>query len=437
MELLPILLLANFIQLASFSHSPCVIELECAECLPDNMPLVTSHRAANGSLRLADGAALQLSCGAGRFLAAPTHAALAAHCRAGRYAALGRLLHLRELGCQQSIFEDVLHQVDDCGNLQGRAYLMHETDGQARHLATACFDADRGVAVRLQTAAAGPAGPVESAEPAHSHASAPRSLLGNFNQMFDAATRQAAERLYSDDVRLNRRLHELLRHDHYTFADQTLTSGKLLSSRYFDDQFMRVTDFVSNKVAVWSSVAKGNLHHLHQDVARFVESRRGQEEVEVLAGTHGVLSLRTDGAGTAGTRTDGAGTAGARTDGAGTAGARTEGAGTAGARTELYLMAGERFPVPRYVWTVVHARRSRRAVALVVLNDPFVAVSEIRAAVFCASACSEVGWLRALRAQRRYESAVYGLVFCCSLRDLAAHVAGLPARLATDMPLLT
>ncbi|XP_022829851.1 uncharacterized protein LOC111358789 [Spodoptera litura] len=397
--------------------APCVIELECAECLPDNMPLVTSHRAANGTLRLADGDALQLSCGAGRFLAAPTHAALAAHCRAGRYVALGRLLHLRELGCQQSIFEDVLHQVDDCGNLQGRAYLMHETEGRARHLATACFDADRGVAVRLQIAAAGPAGSVASTEPAHSHASAPRSLLGNFNQMFDAATRQAAERLYSDDVRLNRRLHELLRHDHYSFADQTLTSGKLLSSRYFDDQFMRVTDFVSNKVAVWSSVAEGNLHHLHQDVASFVESRRGQEEVEVLAGTHGVLSLRTDGAGPAG--------------------ARTDGAGPAGARTELYLLAGERFPVPRYVWTVVHARRSRRAVALVVLNDPFVAVSEIRAAVFCASACSEVGWLRALRAQRRYESALYGLAFCCSLRDLAAHVAGLPAGLARDMPLLT
>lgn len=93
--------------------APCVIELECAECLPDNMPLVTSHRAANGSLRLADGDALQLSCGAGRFLAAPTAAALAARCRAGRYVALGRLLHLRELGCQQSIFEDVLHQVSN------------------------------------------------------------------------------------------------------------------------------------------------------------------------------------------------------------------------------------------------------------------------------------------------------------------------------------
>lgn len=382
------------------------------------MPLVTSHRAANGSLRLADGDALQLSCGAGRFLAAPTAAALAARCRAGRYVALGRLLHLRELGCQQSIFEDVLHQVDDCGNLQGRAYLMHETGGRARHLATACFDADRGVATRLQTTA-GPG----SAEPAHSHASAPRSLLGNFNQMFDSATRLAAERLYSDDVRLNRRLHELLRHDHYSFADQTLTSGKLLSSRYFDDQFMRVTDFVSNKVAVWSSVAKGNLHHLHQDVARFVESRREQEEVEVLAGTHGVLSLRTGGAGGAG----GAGDAG----GAGGAG------GTGSGRTDVYLMAGGRFPVPRYVWTVVHARGSRRAVALVVLNDPFVAVSEIRAAVFCASSCSEVGWLRGLRAQRRYESAVYGLVFCCSLRDFAAHVSGLPARLDTDMPLLT
>ncbi|WP_348240901.1 hypothetical protein, partial [Salmonella enterica] len=75
---------------------------------------------------------------------------------------------------------------------------------------------------------------------------------------------------------------------------------------------------------------------------------------------------------------------------------------------DVYLMAGGRFPVPRYVWTVVHARGSRLAVALVLLNDPFVSVSEIRAALFCASSCSEVGWLRGLRAHRRYESDVYG-----------------------------
>lgn len=87
------------------------------------MPLVTSHRAANGSLRLADGDALQLSCGAGRFLAAPTAAALAARCRAGRYVALGRLLHLRELGCQQSIFEDVLHQVSN--SRTARPYVIY------------------------------------------------------------------------------------------------------------------------------------------------------------------------------------------------------------------------------------------------------------------------------------------------------------------------
>ncbi|CAH0694381.1 unnamed protein product [Spodoptera exigua] len=407
MALLPLLLLVTLVQFASCSHSPCVIELECAECLPDNMPLVTSPRGANGTLRLAQGAALALSCGAGRFLAAPLHAQLEARCHAGRYRVLGRLYHLRDLGCQESIFEDVLHQVDDCGNLQGRAYLMHEAGGQVRHLATACFDADRGVAARLQVVvgAAGAAGP---AGPPHSHASAPRSLLGNFNQMFDAATRLAAERLYSDDIRLNRRLHELLRFDQYSFADQTLTSGKLLSSHYFDDQIMRVTDFVSNKVAVWSSVAKGNLRHLHEDVARFVQARRAHEDVHVLAGTLGVMSLR----------------------------AGSEG-GEGGERTDLFLAAGERFPVARYLWTVVAAPQSGRGVALVVLNDPFVAVSEVRSAVFCTSACSQLGWLQQLRSKRYYESPLYGLVFCCSLRDFAAHGVALPAGLALDVPLLT
>uniref|UniRef100_A0A2A4JY33 DNA/RNA non-specific endonuclease domain-containing protein n=1 Tax=Heliothis virescens TaxID=7102 RepID=A0A2A4JY33_HELVI len=391
---LQLLLFVLCFKLALFTDPACVIELQCAECVPEHMPLVTSHRAANGSVRLPAGAELALACAPGKFLAYPLLGRLAARCEAGRYRVAhdAALRHILDLGCQESIFEDVLHQVDHCGSLQGRAYLMRQASpAAALHLAEMCFDADRGVATRLHmsTAALAPR--------PHSDSAAPLSLLGNFNHMFDASTRHAAERLYSDDERLTRRLHELLKHDRYSFAEQRLTSGRLLSGRYFEDQYSRAADFASNRVAVWRSVAAGNLRHLQHDVARLL--RRGAARpLHVHAGTRGVLALRA-------------------------------GAG----RTALYLQAG-RFPVPRYVWTVVHDAQANKAVALVLLNDPFVAVSEIRDAVFCESACGRLAWLHDLHRNRNYESPVYGLVFCCSLRDFTAAVPELPPDLVRVPP---
>ncbi|XP_068618544.1 uncharacterized protein [Battus philenor] len=378
---------------ALLADPPCEIELHCAECLPEHMPLVRSHRAAGGRVRLAPGEDVVLECRGGNFLAYPLRAALTAACEAGRYRLRhdGTLRHLLELGCQENIFEDVLHQVEHCAPpLQGRAYQLAGAAGAAgaRHLAMLCFDPDRGVAARAR-AAAGAALPI----PPHAEPAAPRSLLGNFNHMFDASTRHAAEKLYSDDERMNRRLRELLKHDRYSFAGQALTSAPLLSPLYFDDQDMRVADFVSNRVATWQSVAAGNLRHLQRDVADLLQAAGPRAPIDVYAGTLGVLALR-----------------------------------TSSNRTEIFLHH-ERFPVPKYIWTVVHDRRGGRALAVMVLNDPFVAVSEVREAVFCESACSRVDWVRELRRQRRFESPVYGLAFCCGARELAAAGAALPAPL--------
>lgn len=78
------------------------------------MPLVTSHRASNGSVVAASGDEVLLSCGGGgKFAAYPLLGALAAACEAGRLRVRhdNALRHILELGCQENIFEDVLHQV--------------------------------------------------------------------------------------------------------------------------------------------------------------------------------------------------------------------------------------------------------------------------------------------------------------------------------------
>lgn len=39
----------------------CVIELECRECVPDNLPIVTSHRAKNGTITASSGDEVTIS----------------------------------------------------------------------------------------------------------------------------------------------------------------------------------------------------------------------------------------------------------------------------------------------------------------------------------------------------------------------------------------
>ncbi|CAK1550875.1 unnamed protein product [Leptosia nina] len=397
-DMIRALLLISLFRNGLLTDPPCEIDFDCAECIPDDMPLVMSQRAANGSLSVSSGDEMTLSCGEGRLIAYPLLSALTVLCEAGRYRVRqdNSLRTLLELGCQASVFEDVLHAVEHCAApLQGRAYQTVEPQGNARHVATVCFDEDRGSPIAAHMVSA-PADRLRL--PPHSDRRAPLTLLGNFNHMFDSNTRHQAEKLFSSDARLNRHLREIFKHERFTFADQTLTGAKLLDGRYFDDQDWRVAEFVSNRVLAWGSVAKGNLAHVQRDVAELVRRARPRGTLDVYAGTHGVMSLR-----------------------------------AGGGRRDVRLKP-QRFPVPQYVWTVVHERSERKALALIVLNDPFIAVSEIRERVFCESACGRVSWLHETRRYRNYEAPLYGLTFCCHVRNFTGRVHEMPEKIVRDVP---
>ncbi|XP_063363324.1 uncharacterized protein LOC134652090 [Cydia amplana] len=389
------IVLSACLHLAAFSDPGCVIDLSCRECIPDNMPHVSSHRAVTGAVRLSSGEQVSLVCRGSKFLTWPLQHTVLAVCEGGRYRVQidNTLRHLLELGCQENIFEDVLHHVDHCAPpYQGRAYQSPGARG-ARHLAALCYDSDRAIPLAARAAATGPA------LPPHREQDAPRSLLGNFNQMFDTRTRTDTDQLYSDEKRLNKRVREILRHDPISLSDQELTSATLLSPHYFDDQDTRVADFPSNRIAAWRGIAHGNLRHLHKDVSEVLRhARANSSQLDVWTGTHDIMSFRAD-----------------------------------SKRVELFLKPG-RFPVPKYLWTLVHDPSQNKAIAVVVLNDPFVAVSEIRSSVFCESMCARASWLKSLLRNRNYESPVYGLVFCCNVHDFSNVVTEMPKAVVANVP---
>lgn len=90
-----------------------MIDLECPECIPDNMALVTSHSAFNGTLSIPSGEEVTMACSGGKFLVYPLLESLTAVCEGGKYRVRsdGSLKHLLDLGCQANLFEDVLHTV--------------------------------------------------------------------------------------------------------------------------------------------------------------------------------------------------------------------------------------------------------------------------------------------------------------------------------------
>lgn len=286
-------------------------------------------------------------------------------------------------------------QVEHCNPpLQGRAYQMQSPGRGARHLATVCFSADRASPLRARASSS----PTLHLPP-HHDARAPLTILGNFNHMFDAKTRHDADKMYSDEARMNRRLHEIFKHRRFSFADQYLTSAKLLSDLYFDDQNRHVTDFVSNKVPAWRSVAFGNLQHLQRDVASLMRRARLDKLVlDLYTGTHDVLKLRS--------------------------GAK---------RKDFYLKPGM-FPVPKYLWAVIHDKQNDRAVAVTVLNDPFVTVNEIKESLFCESSCKDVRWLGELARDYNYMRPLYGLVFCCNVHNFTDIVPEMPKQIIKDVP---
>ncbi|KAL4713116.1 hypothetical protein ACJJTC_004502 [Scirpophaga incertulas] len=125
-------------------------------------------------------------------------------------------------------------------------------------------------------------------------------------------------------------------------------------------------------VAAWLSVAEGNWRAVQRSVAKFVRTARASRgALAVIAGTHGESGLR----------------------------------------------LSERVSIPKYLWTVVVS--GRRAVALIVLNDPFVSLHDA-SVTHCRSVCERLSWLR-----EAADTPVYGLLSCCYAADL--NITELPS----------
>uniref|UniRef100_T1D444 Putative secreted deoxyribonuclease n=1 Tax=Psorophora albipes TaxID=869069 RepID=T1D444_9DIPT len=113
------------------------------------------------------------------------------------------------------------------------------------------------------------------------------------------------------------------------------------------------------------------------------------KEVEIYTGAHGVLSLKD------------------KND----------------HNVDVYLKEN-RFPVPKFHWTVV--RSESKAVAFAVFNKAQLTDKEREKDSFCNSICDQLSWLNELRENNSYSNPQLGYVLCCELNDFRKTIKEMP-----------
>lgn len=98
------------------------------------------------------------------------------------------------------------------------------------------------------------------------------------------------------------------------------------------------------------------------------------------------------------------------------------------------LLKPNRFPVPKYLWTVV--RSGTKAVAFAIFNKNNISDRDLLKDSFCPSKCEEISWIRNLQNEKQYRKVESGFVLCCELNEFRRTITEMP-NLSGTFTLLT
>lgn len=94
-----------------------------------------------------------------------------------------------------------------------------------------------------------------------------------------------------------------------------------------------------------------------------------------------------------------------------------------GEHSEVYLKPNK-FPVPKFLWTVV--RSGNKAAAFAVFNKNNINDRDLQKDSFCSSKCEEITWIRNLLLDKQYRKVESGYVLCCELNEFRRTVTEMP-----------
>jgi DNA/RNA non-specific endonuclease len=180
---------------------------------------------------------------------------------------------------------------------------------------------------------------------------------------------------------LNERLKRIVGHKHnLSIGTRKFIDEEMLTHK----QFQPVLKLTWNYQVVNDEESLDNLEQLNEDILGLKA-----KNVEIYTGTHGTLAVKNKD----------------------------------GDFVDIFLK-DNKFPVPKYLWTVVRA--DNKAVAFAVFNNAAAAESQLQKDTFCTSKCEELTWINALMRNKQYKNLAKGYVLCCELDEFRQTVTEMP-----------
>lgn len=282
---------------------------------------------------------------------------------------------LRHLACEVRAVEEIIAPVPECpAEMESVEFgYANPITHKSFVLGEACYSIDKGITQFIHVKAANPQNSAHYLRVVDSEQ--------HFHKKHPNSQYKMDLLLASRLDELNERLRQKLGSKKVPFIEPRHLIG--MDSLY-SKQFASVLKLGWNYIPVIGYDHIPNLDFLQNDI-----NNLNGDEVEVYMGTHGVLKLP----------------------------------GDDGKMHKIYMSeSGDRFPLPKYVWTVVVS--GRKAAAIAILNNPDATETDVAEDKLCESRCSELKWLNSLKVSEK--NLKKGYVTCCSYEELRATVTEVP-----------
>lgn len=142
--------------------------------------------------------------------------------------------------------------------------------------------------------------------------------------------------------------------------------------------------FYINTLPQWQAINNGNWKSLENAIRSTAASL--QKPFDVITGGFGVLSLKN----------------------------------SKGKDTEIYMDVLKTLAVPKYIWKIMYSAETKKGIAFVGLNNPFVE-SVQKQDYICPNICNNYGW-----SNPEWDKKERGLIYCCEIKELMKVVDIVP-----------
>ncbi|EDS26581.1 deoxyribonuclease I [Culex quinquefasciatus] len=330
-------------------------------------------------ITLAVGDEVLLSCSPNYFREFSSEKVLKAKCKKDKTLVVNGMdkNFVSELSCEVRSIEEIIVPVRGCpNNARSIEYgYTNPVNEKSYILGEACYDVKRGQTLFVHTKIKSGTNTVDAL------------ALRTVNNVSYFRQEHPTSRY---KIEMNKALNINDQAERFKAVFGTKNVPKIEARRYINEDLLTHKQYQSVLKLAWNYQimkdldALDNFDYLVTDITDL-----DAKEIEIYTGAHGVLSLKD------------------KNDN----------------NVDVYLKEN-RFPVPKFHWTVV--RSGNKAVAFAIVNKPQLSDKEREKDAFCTSICDQLTWISTLKENDSYSNPRFGYVLCCELNDFRKTIKEMP-----------